>query len=81
MLEKKNLDTCIFLKVDNVNNLKYFFIAFVSYVHRLISSIRQIITIDCTFLKGKLKKKLCSLRQHLMITINFIMLYIISVTV
>lgn len=57
MLEKKNLDTCIFLKVDNVNNLKYFFIAFVSYVHILISSIRQIITIDCTFLKGKLKKK------------------------
>lgn len=61
MLKKKILDTCIFLKVDNVNNFEYFFIAVGSYVHGFISSIRSVIAIDSIFLKGKLKKKLYSL--------------------
>ena len=55
MLKKKNSGTCTFLEVDNENNFKYFFMAIGSCIHGFISSIRSVIAIDGTFLKGKFK--------------------------
>ena len=55
MLKKKNLGTCTFLEVDKENNFKYFFMAIGGCIHGFISSIRPVIAIDGTFLKGKFK--------------------------
>ncbi|KAH9770671.1 SWIM-type domain-containing protein [Citrus sinensis] len=55
MLKKKNSGTCTFLEVDNANNFKYFFMAIGGCIHGFISSIRPVIAIDGTFLKGKFK--------------------------
>ncbi|KAH9783654.1 SWIM-type domain-containing protein [Citrus sinensis] len=52
---KKNSGTCTFLEVDNANNFKYFFMAIGGCIHGFISSIRPVIAIDGTFLKGKFK--------------------------
>ncbi|KAH9658494.1 SWIM-type domain-containing protein [Citrus sinensis] len=55
MLKKKNSGTCTFLEVNNANNFKYFFMAIGGCIHGFISSIRPVIAIDGTFLKGKFK--------------------------
>ena len=58
MLKKKNLGNRTFHEVDNTNNFKYFFITIGGCIHGFISSIRPVIAIDGTFLKGKFKRTL-----------------------
>ncbi|XP_024042932.1 uncharacterized protein LOC112099718 [Citrus clementina] len=55
MLEKKNLGARTFLEIDNTNHFKYFFMAIGSSLRGFSSSIRLVIAIDGTFLKGKYK--------------------------
>ena len=80
MLKKKNPGTRTFLEVNNANNFKYFFMAIRGCIHGFISSIRPVIVIDCTFLKGKFKGTLF-IAIALDGTINFILLHLVLVTV
>ncbi|KAJ4717563.1 MuDR family transposase [Melia azedarach] len=53
MLEKKNPGTVTHIETDSLNHFKYFFMALGSSIRGFRSSIRPVIAVDRTFLKGK----------------------------